>query len=169
MLCESCNERTILHCLESYLYYVILVNKKIFSEEWNEGEKKIDNIYIHCRKYKIYIDEFWRVFLTYFAASGNELYIFRQCTYIVSNRPKETVKLSKKSRNKRCSYRFWLCPLWSPRLSFYKQKSCYCFLPSLNMNQVPEKNILVRNQIQMYNKKNIRWIQCDYSNRTSAG
>jgi hypothetical protein len=41
---RSCNERTILHCLESYLYYVILVNKKIFSEEWNEGEKKIDNI-----------------------------------------------------------------------------------------------------------------------------
>jgi hypothetical protein len=30
---RSCNERTILHCLESYLYYVILVNKQIFSEE----------------------------------------------------------------------------------------------------------------------------------------
>ena len=26
------------------------------------------------------IYEFWRVFLTFFAASGNELYIFRQCT-----------------------------------------------------------------------------------------
>ena len=38
---RSCNERTILHCLESYFYYVILVNKKIFSEEWNEREKKI--------------------------------------------------------------------------------------------------------------------------------
>ena len=113
---RSCNERTILHCLESYLYYVILVNKKIFSEEWNERKKKIDNIYIHCRKYKIYIYEFWRVFLTCFAASGNELYIFRQCTYICIYRPKETVKLSKKSRNKRCSYRFWLWPLWSPRL-----------------------------------------------------
>ena len=45
----SCNERTTLHCVESYLYYVILVNKKIFSEEWNEGDK-------------IYIYEFWRVF-----------------------------------------------------------------------------------------------------------
>jgi hypothetical protein len=73
---RSCNERTTLHCVESYLYYIILVDKKIFSEEWNEGEKK-DNIY------KIYIYEFWRVFLTCFAASGNELYIFRQCTYIV--------------------------------------------------------------------------------------
>ena len=86
---RSCNERTILHCLESYLYYVILVNKNIFSEEWNERKKKIDNIYIHCRKYKIYIYEFWRVFLTCFAASGNELYIFRQCTYIVSIAPKK--------------------------------------------------------------------------------
>jgi hypothetical protein len=79
---RSCNERTTLHCVESYLYYVILVNNKIFSEEWNEGEKKIDNI--HCRKYKIYIYDSWRVFLTCFAASGNDLYIFRQCTYIVS-------------------------------------------------------------------------------------
>jgi hypothetical protein len=37
---RSYNERTILHYVESYLYYIILVNKKIFSEEWNEGEKK---------------------------------------------------------------------------------------------------------------------------------
>jgi hypothetical protein len=35
-------------------------------------------------------------------------------------------------------------------LQAYKHKSCYCFLPSLNMNQVPEKHILIRNQIQMY-------------------
>jgi hypothetical protein len=42
---QSCSERTTLHCIESYLYYIISVNKKIFSEEWNEGEKKIDNIY----------------------------------------------------------------------------------------------------------------------------
>jgi hypothetical protein len=37
---RSCSERTTLHCVESYLYYIILVNKKIFSEEWNEGEKE---------------------------------------------------------------------------------------------------------------------------------
>ena len=30
---QSFNERTTLHCVESYLYYVILVKKKIFSEE----------------------------------------------------------------------------------------------------------------------------------------
>jgi hypothetical protein len=41
---RSCNERITLHCVESYLYYIILVNKQIFSEEWNEGEKKINNI-----------------------------------------------------------------------------------------------------------------------------
>jgi hypothetical protein len=41
---RSCSERTTLHCVESYLYYVILINKEIFSERWNEGEKKIDNI-----------------------------------------------------------------------------------------------------------------------------
>jgi hypothetical protein len=35
---RSCNESKTLHCVESYLYYIILVNKKIFSEEWNEGE-----------------------------------------------------------------------------------------------------------------------------------
>ena len=89
---RSCNERTTLHCVESYLYYIILVNKQIFSEEWHEGEKKIDNIhvqYIHCRKYKIHIYEFWRDFLICFAVSGNELYIFRQCTCIVSIAPKK--------------------------------------------------------------------------------
>ena len=30
---RSCNESKTLHCVESYLYYIILVNKKIFSEE----------------------------------------------------------------------------------------------------------------------------------------
>ena len=54
---RSCNERTTLHCVESYLYYIILDNKKIFSEEQNEGEKKKTK-YIHCRKYKIHIYEF---------------------------------------------------------------------------------------------------------------
>ena len=29
----------------------------------------------------------------------------------------------------------------------YKHKCCYCFLPSLNMNQVPENYILVSDQI----------------------
>jgi len=90
---RSCNERTTLHCVKSYSYYIILVNKKIFSEEWNEREKKIDK-YIYIVEnikfiYTMYMYEFWRVFLTCFAASGNELYIFRQCTYVVSIAPKK--------------------------------------------------------------------------------
>ena len=43
---RSCNERTTLHCVESYLYYIFLVNKQIFSEEWNEGKKNRQYIYI---------------------------------------------------------------------------------------------------------------------------
>ena len=80
----SSNEPTTLHCVESYLYYVILVNTKLFSEEWNEGEKKTDNIIIYIVENKNIYIRVWRVFLTCFAANGNELYIFRQCTYIAS-------------------------------------------------------------------------------------
>jgi len=47
--------------------------------------------------------------------------------------PKTTVNLSKKNRHKRRSYCFGLCEVHA-----YKHTCCYCFLPSLNMNQVPE-------------------------------
>ena len=47
--------------------------------------------------------------------------------------PKTTVKLSKKNRKRRRSYCFGLCEVHA-----YKHTCCYCFLPSLNMNQVPE-------------------------------
>ena len=150
---RSCNERTILHCLESYLYYVILVNKKIFSEEWNEGEKKIDNIYIHCRKYKIYIDEFWRVFLTYFAASGNELYIFRQCTYIVSIAPKKLSNCLKRAKTSvvlivfdcvLCEVRAYKFISINPVTVSYRRSTWIKY---------QKKDILVINQIQMYSKK----------------
>jgi hypothetical protein len=118
---RSCNERTTLHCGESYLYYVILVNKEIFSEEWNEGGKKIDNIIIYIVENIKFIytsfDEFFlpvsqRVEMNYIF-SNNVRILYLSCYF---KSPKETVKLSKKSRNKRCSNRFWLCPLWSPRL-----------------------------------------------------
>jgi hypothetical protein len=117
---RCCNERTTLHGVESYLYYAILVNKKIFSEEWNEGEK-IDNIIIYIVEnikfiYTIF-DEFFlpvsqRVEMDYIF-SDNVRILYLSCYF---KSPKETVKLSKKSRNKRCSNRFWLCPLRSPRL-----------------------------------------------------
>ena len=118
---RSCNESKTLHCVESYLYYIILVNKKIFSEEWNKGEKKIDNIIIYIVENIKFIytnfDEFFlpvsqRVEMNYIF-SDNVRILYLSCYF---KSPKETVELSKKSRNKRCSYRFWLCPLWSPRL-----------------------------------------------------
>ena len=63
-----------------YITQVILVNKKYFRRSETREKKNRQYNYIHCRKYKIYIYEFWRVFLTCFAESGNELYIFRQYT-----------------------------------------------------------------------------------------
>ena len=94
---RSCNERTALHCVESYLYYIILVNKKI------------DNIYIVENKKCIYtsFDEFFlpvsqRVEMNYIF-SDNVRILYLSCYF---KSPKETVKLSKKSRNKQCSYRF---------------------------------------------------------------
>jgi hypothetical protein len=73
---QSCNERTTLHCVESYLYHIILVDKKKYVLR-SETREKINRQYT-------YIVENIRVFLTCFAASGNELYILRQYTYIVS-------------------------------------------------------------------------------------
>jgi len=46
---------------------------------------------------------------------------------------KTTAKLSEENRNKSCSFSFQWRPLSNPRLY------CYHFLPSLYMNQVPEK------------------------------
>jgi hypothetical protein len=120
---RSSNEPTTLHCVESYLYYVILVNTKISSEEWNEGEKKTRQYCRnrqHCRKYKIYIYEFDEFFLPVlqrvemnYIFSDNVRILYLSCYF---KSPNETVKLSKKSRNKRYSNRFRLWPLWSPRL-----------------------------------------------------
>ena len=84
---RSCNERTTLHCVESYLYYIILVNKKIFSYEWNEGEKNRQYIYI-VENIKFLYTSFsypfrseWK-WIIYFPT----MYVY--CIY----RPKETVK-----------------------------------------------------------------------------
>ena len=87
-------------------------------------------------------------FLTCFTANGNELYIFRQYTYIVS-----IVVCRKPQRNSNCHKReetsivliVFDCVLCEVRA--YQHKCCYCFLSSLNMNQVPENYILVSDQI----------------------
>ena len=49
--------------------------------------------------------------------------------------PKETMKLSKRAETSVVLIVFD-CVLCEVRA--YKHKCCYCFLPSLNMNQVPE-------------------------------
>ena len=43
---RSCNERTTLHCVESYLYYNILVNKKYFLRSETREKKNRQYIYI---------------------------------------------------------------------------------------------------------------------------
>jgi hypothetical protein len=42
---RSCNERTILHCVESYLYYIILVNNFFFLR--SETREKINKQYTY--------------------------------------------------------------------------------------------------------------------------
>ena len=43
---RSCNERTTLHCVDSYLYYNILVNKKYFLRSETREKKNRQYIYI---------------------------------------------------------------------------------------------------------------------------
>jgi hypothetical protein len=118
---RSCNERTILHCVESYLYYIILINEKKINILRSETREKINRQYTSIVENIKFIytsfDEFFvpvsqRVEMNYiFSVNIRILYL---SWYVKS--PKATVKLSKKSRNKRRSFRFWLCPRWSPRL-----------------------------------------------------
>jgi hypothetical protein len=77
----------------------------------NKGPK-ILKLIVRVRIYYIFLPVSQRVEINYiFSDNIRILYL---SWYVKS--PKETVKLSEKSRNKRLSYRFWLCPLWSPRL-----------------------------------------------------
>ena len=69
----------------------------------------------------------WRV-------PGIKGYMHILCLSCNMKKSKTTAKLYKESRNRCCSNCFWWYPLW--RRCLY----CYCFfLPSLNMNYVPEK------------------------------
>ena len=43
---RSCNERTALHCVESYLYYIILVNKKKILRSETREKNNRQYIYI---------------------------------------------------------------------------------------------------------------------------
>ena len=99
-----CNERTTLHCVESYLYYIILVYKNIFGGVKRGREKNRQYIYI-VENIKFIYTSFDEFFLP--VSQRVEMhYIFSDNVRILYLSPKETVKLSKKSRNKRCSYHF---------------------------------------------------------------
>ena len=89
---RSCNESKTLHCVESYLYYIILVNKKNIFGGVKRGREKN----------RPYIPVSQRVEINYIF-SDNVRILYLSCYF---KSPKETVKLSEKSRNKRCSYRF---------------------------------------------------------------
>ena len=108
-------------CVEYYLYYIILINKKQINNLRSETREKLNRQYTYIVENIKFIytsfDEFFvpvsqRVEINYIF-SVNILILYLSW-YVKS--PKVTVKLSKKSRNKRLSYRFWLCPRWSSRL-----------------------------------------------------
>ena len=108
---RSCSERKILHCVESYLYYIILVNKKIKKILRSETREKINRQYTYIVENIKFIytsfDEFFlpvskRMEMNY--VFSDNIHILYLSWYVKS--PKETVKLSKKSRNKRRSYSF---------------------------------------------------------------
>jgi hypothetical protein len=136
-----CSERTTLHCVESYLYYIILVNSETrdkINRQYTYIVENIKFIYTSFDEFSLPVSQ--RMEMNYIFSDN--IHILYLSWYVKS--PKETVKLSKKSRNKRRSYRFWLCPL---EVRASKHKCCHGFLPSLNMNQVPENYILVNNQL----------------------
>jgi len=126
--------------IQLYITLTIL-NSSLYNLEKVDSILKylIDNI--HTLIYLYTLDRkasLWRAFQSCFAASANEFYIFWQCTYIVF-----ILQCQKPQNNCQIVYKgtetsviliiFWWCPLCSPYLY------CYRFLPSLNVNQVPEK------------------------------
>jgi len=106
---RSCSERTIIHCVESYLYYIILVNKKNILR--SETREKINRQYTYTvENIKFMYTSFDEFFLPVLQRVDRN-YIFSDNIRILYlswyvKSPKETVKLSKKNRNKRRSYSF---------------------------------------------------------------
>jgi hypothetical protein len=72
MLCDLVTNAQPYTVSESYLYYVILVNKKISSEEWNEGEKN--------RQYKLFLPVSQQVEMNYIF-SDNVRMLYLSCYF----------------------------------------------------------------------------------------
>ena len=108
---RSYNERTTLYTVLSLIYIMLFKSIKKNSGGVKQGREKIDNIIIYIVEnikfiYTIF-DEFFlpvsqRVEMDYIF-SDNVRILYLSCYF---KSPKKTVKLSKKSRNKRCSNRF---------------------------------------------------------------
>jgi hypothetical protein len=98
-----CSERTTLHCVESYLYYIILVNSETrdkINRQYTYIVENIKFIYTSFDEFSLPVSQ--RMEMNYIFSDN--IHILYLSWYVKS--PKETVKLSKKSRNKRRSYRF---------------------------------------------------------------
>jgi hypothetical protein len=108
---RSYNERTTLYTVLSLIYIMLFKSIKKNSGGVKQGREKIDNIIIYIVENIKFIytsfDEFFlpvsqRVEMNYIF-SDNARIFYLSCYF---KSPKETVKSSKKSRNRRCSNRF---------------------------------------------------------------
>ena len=108
---RSYNERTTLYTVSSLIYIMLFKSIKKNSGGVKQGREKIDNIIIYIVENIKFIytrvDEFFlpvsqRVEMNYIF-SDNARIFYLSCYF---KSPKETVKSSKKSRNRRCSNRF---------------------------------------------------------------
>jgi hypothetical protein len=103
------------YSVESYLYYIILVDKQNFLLRSGTREK-INRQYTYIVENIEFIYTSFDEFFLPVSQRVEKHYIFSDnirilyLSWYVKN-SKETVKLSKKSRNERRSYRFLLCPL----------------------------------------------------------
>jgi hypothetical protein len=123
---KSCSERTILHCVESYLYYIILVNKRKIILR-SETREKINRQYT-------FIFGYWPTY---------SFLVPDSCWATVKNCNSSLYALT----SQRTQSKTTRTTLVSALFRQFDISCCYSFLPSLNMNQVPENYMLVNNQI----------------------
>ena len=109
---RSCNERTTLYTVSSLIYITLFKSIRKISGGVKQGRKKIDNIIIYIvENIKFIYTSFDKFFLPVSQrVEMNYIFFDNVRTFYLScyfKSPKETVKSSKKSRNRRCSNRFW--------------------------------------------------------------
>ena len=123
---RSCNERTILHCVKFYLYYIILVNekKKILRSETREKINRqytyiVGNIKYLYTSFSYLFRSEWK-WIIYFPT----IYVY--CIYRgMSSTSKQLLNCVKRAETSVVLVIFdcVLCEVCA-----YKHKCCYCFL-----------------------------------------